>query len=301
MMNRTYFTYDPNLRGLPYRAEPRNVLMVTPDYFDVVDVKNVYMEAQAGKINRERAFRQWEALHQIYLSLQKRGFLDEVSVIQGAEGLEDMVFCANQTFPFTNGGNEKVCFLSQMCHDSRKKEVPFLARFFQDKGYQILESEGKISLFEGMGDAIPHPHRRLIYGGYGHRTAPQAYDILSAELQTPIIGLELISDNFYHLDTCFVPLDETSVMLCPQAFSLSSLRLIEKMFPKVIRISSMEAISTFALNAHVLPQCRVAVLQYGTIETRQALLEAGFEVIETDTSEFMKSGGSVFCMKMMYY
>ena len=302
-MQTTFFDYSPDLSALLtiWRPEPRNVLMVSPDYFDVIDIKNVYMESQAGKINKERAFRQWEDLHQIYVNLQKRGFIDEVSILSGAEGLEDMVFCANQTFPFPNNRKEKVCLLSQMRHDSRKKEVPFFAQFFQEKGYKIIDSQGKIDLFEGMGDAIPHPRRRLIYGGFGHRTAPQAYEVLSAELQAPIVALELISDNFYHLDTCFVPLDESTVMLCPQAFSLQSLRTIEMIFPKVIRISSMEAVSTFALNAHVLPDCRIAILQYGTIETRKALIEAGYQVIETDTSEFMKSGGSVFCMKMMYY
>jgi N-dimethylarginine dimethylaminohydrolase len=32
-----------------------------------------------------------------------------------------------------------------------------------------------------------------------------------------------------------------------------------------------------------------------------ALLSESYEVYETETGEFMKSGGSVFCMKMMMY
>ena len=31
------------------------------------------------------------------------------------------------------------------------------------------------------------------------------------------------------------------------------------------------------------------------------LREAGFEVVELDTDEYLKSGGSVFCMKLMYW
>ena len=35
------------------------------------------------------------------------------------------------------------------------------------------------------------------------------------------------------------------------------------------------------------------------LRTIAAVREAGFEVIALDTSEFLKSGGSVFCMKLM--
>jgi len=31
----------------------------------------------------------------------------------------------------------------------------------------------------------------------------------------------------------------------------------------------------------------------------EALKQCGYRIYETETSEFMKSGGSVFCMKMM--
>ena len=39
----------------------------------------------------------------------------------------------------------------------------------------------------------------------------------------------------------------------------------------------------------------------GANEANAKLRSAGFNVVEVDTSEFMKSGGSVFCLKMMVY
>ena len=45
---------------------------------------------------------------------------------------------------------------------------------------------------------------------------------------------------------------------------------------------------------------KTAILQHGSTVTVDVLDKEGYNVIEIDTSEFMKSGGSVFCMKMMY-
>ena len=43
---------------------------------------------------------------------------------------------------------------------------------------------------------------------------------------------------------------------------------------------------------------RFVVLQKGANEVNEKLRAAKFEVIEVETGEFMKSGGSVYCMKM---
>jgi len=41
------------------------------------------------------------------------------------------------------------------------------------------------------------------------------------------------------------------------------------------------------------------LLQRGCERTSAALRAAGFTVRELETSEFLKSGGSVFCMKLL--
>lgn len=317
-MNVFYDTLPENFfQEIPSFDEARNVLLVSPNFFDIVDVKNVYMEGNHNAVNKALALSQWEELRNSYYFAQNIGLINDVNTIPGTQDLEDMVFCANQTFPWLDTDGRKIVVLSKMRHSSREREVAHFIPFFKDQNYRIIQfneldgyKEGLT--FEGMGDAIPHPGKRLIYGGYGHRTSPDVYKMLSKVLETPIIALRLVSPHFYHLDTCFVPLSENTVMLCPQAFSLESYRLIEKTFKKIVRIPPSEAITTFSLNAHTLrlpakktitesPSTKLAILQYGSTYTYNCLLEEGYTIIELETSEFMKSGGSVFCMKMMYF
>jgi len=294
---------DFDIHNLPMMHEPTKVLMCTPDYFDIVDQKNVYMNNKKNPFNKSEALVQWKNLFNIYQHLRINGVLDDVKEIRGRVGLEDMVFAANQTLPWLTENGEKVVVVSKMKHESRQREVGYFEEFFQLLGYRILKLQ-RSKFFEGMGDAISHPGKRLIYGGYGHRTGIETYGELTELIQTPIIALELKNPYFYHLDTCFVPLNADTVLICPEAFTIDGLKIIAKLFKNVIRIPAEEAKTFFSLNAHVLNRGlmgRYAIIQYGSTFTYNALMNNGFEIIETDTSEFMKSGGSVFCLKMMLY
>ena len=259
------------------------------------------MQGNIGSTDKAKMQAEWNNLKGIYEGLKERGILKEVAVIPGAPGCEDMVFCANQTFPYHTKDGEEVVVMSHMRHESRRREVSYFEAFFKGKGFAPLHFTNDI-LFEGMGDVIPHPGKRLLYGGYGHRTSIEAYDELSAMLDTPVVALELVSPRFYHLDTCFVPLSEKSVMLCSEAFTEEGLETIKALFEKVYYIPGDEAEQYFSLNAHAfrVNGQAVAILQNGSTVTKKVLQDEGFDVIETETGEFMKSGGSVFCMKMMY-
>lgn len=285
------------------RNEPSKVLMCTPEHYDVVDVKNVHMEAGKGRINKEKAKEQWNELREKYLALKEKGIIDEVYTVEGAEHCEDMVFCANQSFPWTTWSGEKIVVMSNMKHESRQNEVVYFEDFYKDLGYKILILQSRYN-FEGMGDLIPHPGKKLLYGGYGMRSDRQVYDEVSRMLDAPILLLELINENFYHLDTCFLPLNANEVMIVPGAFSDESLQVIRKMFEAVYELPLHEAAGGFACNAHVIYGVRgrtAAIIQRNNPVTLNILQHATPAVYETDTSEFMKSGGSVYCMKMMVY
>lgn len=285
------------------RTEPRNVLISTPEYFDIVDVKNVHMQGNIGGLDKNLAIEQWNDLKSVYQSWKQQGILDEVLEIKGAEGLEDMIFTANQSFPWMLNG-KKVVVMSKMRHASREREVPYFREFYQELGYKLMELKTAVH-FEGMGDLIPHYGKNLLYGGYGHRTDAGAYNEISQLLQVPIILLKLEDERFYHLDTCFIPVDENTVFLTPAAFQKENLQGLKKLFKNIIEIPDEEADKYFALNAHLMNDSKtkkkVAVLQKGTTVMKQELNNLGFEVSEIDTSEYIKSGGSCFCMKMMVY
>lgn len=281
---------------------PDKILMVRPTYFDVIDVKNTYMEGQQGMIDKDLAKQQWDALYLIYKQLEQEGILSEVAVIEGVPNLVDMVFSANQSLPWLLPDGQKVVVMSNMRFEGRKAEVQHFISFYKDRGYLIRQLPEHI-LLEGNGDFIPHPGRRLLWAGHGHRSNLEAAELLAELLETPVIPLKLINKYFYHLDTCFVPIDEKTVMLCNAAFDEESLHAIRQVFETVIDIPEEEAVSTFSLNALVInsSHSKYAILQKGSSETIRALVTAGFQVQETDTGEFMKSGGSVFCMKMLYF
>lgn len=293
-----YFNWD----RIPDRQDPMNVLLVSPEYFDVIDVKNAHMEGNAGKVNRKLAHAQWNDLLQHYFNLRARGIIRDVKVLSGVEGCEDMVFAANQSFPWTTAEGEKVVLMSRMKHTSRQQEVPYFEEFYVSADYRLLPPPGDF-LVEGMGDMLPVPGKRLILAGFGHRTDPDALKAIAAMLEVPIVGLELVDDRFYHLDTCLIPVDKDTVIYCADAFSLEGLRILHKLFKNPIRIPAGEAVNYFALNAHYIPSGlkKVAIAERGTAILFNTFRQLGVEIIETETSEFMKSGGSVFCMKMMYY
>ncbi|MBX9850670.1 MAG: hypothetical protein K2X86_02820 [Cytophagaceae bacterium] len=276
-------------------------MMASPDYFDIVDVKNPYMKDQEGKVNKTLASKQWDFLRNTYRSLVAKNILDEVLEIKGAVNCEDMVFAANQTFPWITDKGEKVVIMSKMKHASRQREVSYFEEYFKNLGYKIIHLK-HTQFFEGMGDTIPHPGRRLLYGGFGHRSEIESYTEISELFGVSVITLELKDEKFYHLDTCFLPADEKNVLLYKKAFTHEGLDMIKTLFENVIEVPANEA-ENFALNAHVVynTQHKIALIQKNNSHTTAILRKLGFEVIEADTSEFMKSGGSIFCMKMMVY
>lgn len=289
-----------DLRDMP---EPSKILLVTPAYFEVVDVKNPYMEGQEGAINKELAWEQWDSLHAIYKHFQSKDWLSKVAVLDGAEGLEDMVFSANQSLPWLTADGKKKVILSNMRFPSRQREVVYFEAFYKKEGYEILHLPEHLTL-EGNGDMIAHSGKSLLWGGYGHRTKREALEAVAALLDVPVIPLKLVSEHFYHLDTCFVAIDEYHVMLCPEAFDKDSLEAIGKIFKHVHHVPREEAIQFFSLNALTLRMHglhRKAILQKGSTLAKSILESCDFECVEVETGEFMKSGGSVFCMKMMYY
>ena len=223
----------------------------------------------------------------------------EVRELPPAPGCEDMVFCANPVFAGLDGDGQRVCVLSHMRFSSRQPEVAAHARWYRENGYHVVEIAGP-GLFEGSGDALWHPGRRLIWGGYGQRTSKEVYAKISRVFDAPVIPLELKTELFYHLDTCFCPVDERTALVYPPALTGEGLELLRQAFPSVIEVDDDEATHAMACNAAAFLG-KYVVIPKGAPKATARLRELGFQVVEVDTSEFLKSGGSVFCMKMYLF
>lgn len=284
-----------SLRNCPSMPEPGGVLMCRPDHYNVLEVKNPFMAGQVGHVNRAAAMAQWEDVRRAFAEAGK-----PVSLIDPVENLEDMVFCANQTLVGLTPRMERLCFLGAMRHPSRRREVMAFEEWFKRAGYRIARLPDTTVYFEGAGDAIWHPGKRLIWGGYGFRSDAAAYAEVARAFQAPVALLKLVNERFYHLDTCFCPLTPEAVLIYPSAFDPESLGLILQLFPIVVVAEEADAIRYMACNAAIVDS-RTAIIQRGAAGAVRHMAALGLKVVEVDTSEFMKSGGSVYCMKMFLY
>lgn len=275
---------------------PGEVMLVKPTYYDVEYVINPHMKNHVGKVDTMQAENEWEHLRDGYKEL---GF--KVHVLDGVKGYPDMVFSANQSLPFIDHDGNKHVMMSIMYAEQRKDEVPFIEKFYRTKGYQVHHPDPKlVNSFEGMGDALWHSKRELLWGAYGFRSSLEVYEQISNLFKVPVIALKLQDDKFYHLDTCMCILNENTVLIHSDAFNEEGIRLIRSMFDTVIEATAYEAEKLFAVNA-VCPDGKNVMIQQGCTDVNQKLRDAGFYVHEYSTYEFLKSGGSVFCMKMMLW
>ncbi|MDZ7716141.1 MAG: arginine deiminase family protein [Balneolaceae bacterium] len=284
------------LAEIPPMPLPKEALMVEPTYFSVDYVINPHMTDNIGKVDKVEAKTEWGILKNTFNQI---GIT--VHDLEGEEGLPDMVFCANQSLPFIDKDGQKHVIMSIMHADERKEEVFYIEQWYRQNGYKIhyLDKEA-IEDFEGCGDAIWHTGKRLLWGGYGYRSSIQAYETVAETFGVPVIALKLVDESFYHLDTCFCVLNKDSVLIYPDAFTDEGLALINEIFENVIHASQYEATELFACNA-TCPDGKNVIIQKGCTDANKKLRDAGFAVHEISTGEFLKSGGSVFCMKMMVW
>lgn len=292
-------TFD--VRQTPQMPLARQILMVKPTFFHVDNPINPHMRQADGslhQLDKAKAMREWGALRAAYQGL---GF--SVHEAQAQEGLPDMVFCANQCLPFVSSSGQRMALMSNMANEVRHREVATIQQKLESLGYktQALPARGASTLFEGMGDALWLPGHRVILGGYGHRTTQTIYTDVARHVDATVITFELANPRFYHLDTCLSLLDASSALACRDAFTPQGWELVRKIFPRLIEVPLAEADSpVFACNAHC-PDGRHVLMQSGAVQTVSALRTAGYVPVELSTEEFIKSGGSVFCMKLQFF
>lgn len=275
---------------------PQKVLMCAPDFFDVLEVKNPHMEGNIGKVNYENARNQWEMLRQTFLD---QGL--EVELLEAVSGLDDMVFTANQGLAFLDSKGKKRVLMGKMRASNRQGEIAPARSWFRSHGYETVDClPDEDDFFEGNGDALWHRGKRLLIMAHGVRSSQKSLEKIGSVVEAATVTVRLTDAYFYHMDTCLSILDEESAMILPEAFDEISLEILQKLFPRLISIPIEEAVSRLAVNAFCMDKKRV-IMNSGVPQTRALLKQNGFEPIEVDTSEFGKSGGSVFCMKLAFF
>lgn len=260
------------------------ILMCAPDYYGIKYEINPWMNVEIQS-DHKKAQEQWNNLYKIL----KDDLGADVRLVEPREDVPDMVFTANAAVMY---GNKAV--IAKFKFPQRQPEEAYFAKWFVENGYEVITLPDEMS-FEGAGDALYL--NGVLYSGYIPRSDIDAHTYISKLLGIPVISLELSSNNFYHLDTCFCPLEDGYLIYYPGAFDLYANQIIAENVPEEKRIIvSDEEASFFTCNAVNIGKNVVTNL---TTERFSGLLaQKGFNHIQTDLSEYMKAGGAAKCLTL---
>jgi N-dimethylarginine dimethylaminohydrolase len=273
-------------------------VLAEPTFFDREYVINPHM---GGTVDRERAHDQWTRLKQVYerragdvrvLDPRRTGReLASDGGVPDPADRPDMAFVANHALATADGGG---FVLARMATDERAGEPAHFGDWAEREGYEVRPAPD--AAFEGMGDALWHPERRLLWAGHGVRSERGAYDELAATLDATVVPLALGSEHYYHLDVAMAPLSPSTVLVQPDAFADAGLAKLDAVFERVLEAPPAESSDGLAVNLEVFDD--TVVLGDDLPETAGLLEDAGFDVVAVDTSEFQKAGGSVCCLTL---
>ena len=260
--------------------------MCPPHYYNVAHrFQNVHMK-MSREVLHNKAQRQWVKLY----NLLTHELEAKVLLTPPAVGMVDMVFAANAALI---KGDKAV--VANFAAHARRGETPAYKRILDEFGFRTFVPDDK---FEGQGDALFSHNGEELWIGHGFRTISSSHrevgEFLGMDYNRNVHSLLLVEPEYYHLDTCFCPLDGGHLLFYPKAFSSNDVRLFYDKFGKdnCIEVSEEDA-KNFACNAISLGN--KVVLNRATEKLTYDLQDHGYDVYENNMSEFLLSGGSTKC------
>ncbi|HEX6986521.1 MAG TPA: arginine deiminase-related protein [Planctomycetaceae bacterium] len=257
------------------------ILMCPPEHYGIEYEINPWMSRQRPA-DRTVATGQWRGLHDLLVSLGA-----DVRLQPPVAGLPDLVFTANAGLVCRD-----TVYLSRFRHAARQGETPHDRAWFEANGFRAVALPDGLD-FEGAGDALFCGE--TLFAGYHIRSSATAMQWVAARIGCRVIPLQLVSGYYYHLDTCFCPLDPETALYFPPAFDEYANRALEAHVPHLIAVEPPEA-ERFACNAVVVG--RHVVTNTGCPKLAEELSRRGFTPHETPLDEFLKAGGSAKCLTL---
>lgn len=270
-------------------------LMTDPACFDVCYQINPWMRPEAWRDDPAACLAAAKAA-----SGKLRGALQglgaQVETVGAVQGLPDLVFPANAAVVLDGRA-----LLARFRYPERQgEEAIFREVFCRLRKRGLIDAivdlpEGVFQ--EGAGDCIWDADRRLFWAGFGPRSSRRSIAIVEKTFGQEVVGLELASDRYYHLDTCFCPLTGGKVLYYPAAFTPAALAEIHARVPQAQRIEANdEEAEAFCVNAVNL-DARV-VMATAPASLKRKLQAHGYSLSEVDLAPFILSGGAAYCMTL---
>ncbi|MDM5317517.1 dimethylarginine dimethylaminohydrolase family protein [Fictibacillus sp. b24] len=262
----------------------KKVIVCEPRYMKIDEIINETQRHFAkDNINMKRAMKQ----HQLFVETMKNNGVD-VYKLPAIERFPEQVF--TRDIGFTIG---ETVFVSRMGSNIRDGEEKVLRNW-------LLEHQINLSLIEGDriegGDVIVHGD--TVFIGVSGRTSEETIQ----ELQSQLPHMNVVSVPFHpkylHLDCVFNILSEKDALIYKDAFDDKEYQILAAKF----NIIEVEKDEQFTLGTNVLSIGNNKVLSLPVNKkVNAALRERGFDVLEVDISEIIKSGGSFRCCSMPLY
>ena len=219
-----------------------------------------------------------------------------VKTVPAVADLPDLVFPANAAIVLDGR-----VLVARFRHPERQgEEEIFRAAFLDLKARGLVNDvldlpEGVLQ--EGAGDCIWDKDRGLFWAGHGQRSSANSLPAIADTFGRPVVGLELATDRFYHLDTCFCPLSGGKLLYFPRAFTAEALACIHARVRPEDRIeASDEDAAAFCVNA--VNVGHQIVMAKAPPALRKRLTAFGYTVTQVDLSPFILSGGGAYCMTL---
>lgn len=263
----------------------KKVLLCPPKNYDIEYEINPWMHVE-NKVNQKRVAGEFAALKKIYASLGV-----EMLEIEQGKGLPDMVYAANLGSP-----HDQTFIVANFKYNQRKGESAHAEKYFKNLGFDIEKLPGDIA-FEGQGDLLYTSGKYFF--GWGKRSDYEAKKYLEKFLKTEIVDFKLVNPYYYHLDTCFAPLDCDTVAINPESFTREGLEKIPKSFKNIITVGKKDN-NLIACNLVCVGK-QIIIAKGITNELKDAFSRFGYTTVEVPMDEYRKGGGSVKCLTLEFY
>lgn len=259
----------------------QRVIVCEPKYMEIQDVINdVQKQYKDENINKEVATKQ----HNEFIKKLEENDV-EVIRLPASEQFPEQVF--TRDIGFTLGDD---IFIAEMASEIREGEEDTLERWL--KSSNTLFQKLRANKIEG-GDVIID--RNTVFVGISSRTSIEAVRELATKLPDHEIIPVPFNEKYLHLDCVFNILSPKIGLIFPEALDAQTIEMLSGKY-KLIEVSEEEQF-TMGTNVLSIGDKKVFSLPQNTKVNKQ-IREHGFNVIEVEFSEIIKSGGSFRCCSM---
>ncbi|UOE92049.1 dimethylarginine dimethylaminohydrolase family protein [Alkalihalobacillus sp. LMS39] len=256
----------------------KQVILCEPKYMTIREqINDTQKHFFKEGIDLELAAKQ----HKDFVKALKKEKIDVV-LLPPNEKFPEQVF--TRDIGFTLG---HTIFVAEMAHKIRQGEEEFLKTWLKNSDISYYNLVG--DMIEGGDVMIDH---RTIFIGLSNRTNQKAIDHIQNLLEDFEVITVPFTEKYLHLDCVFNIISRKEALVYPEALTKKEYQILEKRYD-LIEVSKEEQ---FTLGTNILSIGNKKIISLPVNKNvNEQLRKRGFEVIEVDITEIIKSGGSFRC------